>query len=84
MPCLHELLRDSAIDREIKIHALRALADLALNCGDSFKREFLQWSIEAVNMAAKGSVEYANNNQNIDEATATFMSELREEVLKSY
>ena len=41
VPCLHELLRDNAIDRDIKIHALRALADLALSCGEFFKREFL-------------------------------------------
>lgn len=82
VPCLHALLRDTGIDRDIKIHAIRALADLALNCGEFFKREFLQWSIEAINMAAKGSVEHTVRGH--DEATTTFLNELREEVLKSY
>jgi len=34
--CENELLRDQTLKREVKISALRALGDLAVNCGEKF------------------------------------------------
>lgn len=36
VPCLQELLRDNSLDRMIKVHALRSLGDLAMNCGQQY------------------------------------------------
>ena len=36
VPCLHDLLGEAEIDRDIKVHSLRALGDLALNCEEKF------------------------------------------------
>lgn len=44
VPSLMALLPSGDIDRDIKIHSLRALGDLALNCPDKYGEKFLQWT----------------------------------------
>lgn len=36
VPCLHEILRDTELDRRIKLPALHALGDLCMYSGDLF------------------------------------------------
>lgn len=42
VPSLLELLGNGNIDRTIKVHALRALCDLAMNCSAKFTVYFLE------------------------------------------
>lgn len=42
VPSLLELLSNGNLDRMIKVHALRALGDLAMNCSTKFTIYFLE------------------------------------------
>ena len=44
VPSLMNLLPNAEIDRDIKVHSLRALGDLALNCPTKYSEKFLQWT----------------------------------------
>lgn len=45
VPCLHDILRDQSVQREMKIPALHATGDLALYCGTRFCQNYLQWTL---------------------------------------
>ena len=65
------------------MHALRALGDLAMNCSVKFTPYFLDQTTQALCMAARSSVQFGCADQ-LDEETAEFLKELREEVLKAF
>lgn len=56
VPSLMGLLPNAEIDRDIKVHSLRALGDLALNCTEKYSEKFLQWTTQCCNEAAKMSL----------------------------
>jgi hypothetical protein len=44
VPALMTLLSDGSIDRDIKVHSLRAIGDLTLNCGVKYSEHYLQYT----------------------------------------
>lgn len=56
VPCILIILRNSNVDRKIKISALQALGDLSLNCGDRFNERYLNDTMIIMNEAASMSI----------------------------
>ena len=45
VPCLHDILRDQTIQKEMKIPALHAMGDLAVYCAARFCQSYLTWTL---------------------------------------
>lgn len=57
VPCLHQILRDETVNRQIKIPALSALGELCLNQGQLFNQKYLEITLTLINLAARASVQ---------------------------
>jgi len=83
VPCLHDILRNSEIDRRMKLPALQALGDLSMHSGDQFNQRFLNDTLIILNAAASMSVQPGPVPQN-DQETLEFLDELREALIEQY
>jgi hypothetical protein len=52
VPCLHEILKDSQMDRRIKLPALHALGDLCMYSGDHFVKQYFETTMSILNQAS--------------------------------
>jgi hypothetical protein len=57
VPCIHAILQSNTIDRNVKLPALHALADLALNQDIMSNQQYLKESLAILSMAAQMSVQ---------------------------
>lgn len=79
VPCLHDILRSGDIDRRMKLHALHALGDLALNQEKPFKTKYLKDTLLILSMAASMSVNTVQDFSN-DAEGLEFLFDLRNEI----
>lgn len=54
-----------------------------MNCSTHFNANYLEATTQALNQASRVSVQFGGDDQ-VDEDTASYLKELREEVLKAY
>ena len=81
VPCLHNILRSSDMDRKIKLPALQALGDLSLNSGDPFNQRHLNDTLVILAAAAAMSTALQSVPQE-DLDTLEFLHDLRESLLE--
>lgn len=79
VPCLHEILRSNDIDRRMKLHALHALGDLALNQEKPFKTKYLKDTLMILGLAASMSVNTVQDFDG-DSEGLEFLQDLRNEI----
>jgi len=85
VPCLHDVLRNEKIHRDIKLPAFHALGDLSLNSGDSFNDAYLHDTLTILDMAAQMTTQPENHpSPNMEADYAEFIRELRDEILVQY
>ena len=56
VPLLIQILKSSDLDRRIKPHALRALCDFSLYCGDNFNESYLEGTLDMLKKASEVSL----------------------------
>ena len=56
VPCLHDILRDTTLDRKIKLPALHALGDLCMYSGDQFVQKYFDSTLTILSQASSMSV----------------------------
>ena len=83
VPGLHNILKQSSIDRKLKIPAIHTLGSLSLNIGDTFNTKYLQDTITIINLAAQMSTSNLEQYQN-DPDSQEFCKELRDQILEEY
>lgn len=57
VPCLHDILRDSQLDRRIKLPALHALGDLCMYSGNQFMQKYFDSTMMMLKQAASSSIQ---------------------------
>jgi len=82
VPCLHKILSDQTLQREIKIPALHALGELCLNQGQIFNQIYLDNTLTLLNLAARASIQTGSHIE--DQETVEYMKELRETIIDQY
>lgn len=82
VPCLHQILRDETVNRQIKIPALSALGELCLNQGQLFNQKYLEITLTLINLAARASVQIQSHSD--DQDTLEYLKELRETIIDQY
>jgi hypothetical protein len=80
VPCLHEILKDSSLDRNLKLPALTALGDLCMYCGQAFNVKYLQSTLVIMGHAGRMAVTFTPGDIDTEE----YLRELRETIIDQF